>query len=156
MLRSLYRFRRLLATTCLVMFANVLVGQCWCASPRPARTRRSVAAAHSCCQQAAADPASCCQPTACVRLTKHPPLAGRHSHSGCCRDQKASLLAKLSQPNDQGIFLPGPALLPAALALPPRPWASRWSRTQAVRLVLPRYLPPKIPDLRIFLRSLTV
>ena len=155
MLRSLYRFRRLLATTCLVVFANVLVGQCWCASPRPARARRPTAAAHSCCQPAAAGVASCCGPAAGARA-KPTPLAGRHSHSGCCRDQKASLLAKLAQPDGPAMFLPGPALLPVALTLPPRPWASRWSRTLAVRLVLPRHLPPKIPDLRIFLRSLTV
>ena len=49
------------------------------------------------------------------------------------------------------------ALLPAALDVQFSALAAgHWDRTAAVRLVLPQHLPPKIPDIRIFLRSLTV
>lgn len=140
MLHSFYHFRRLLATTCLVVFANVLVGQCWCASARPAR------AAHSGCRRAAAGPAGCCRPAP----------SGHHTHSGCCRDQKASLLTRLGQPAGPATLLPGPALLPVALALPPQPWADRRNHRRAVRRGPAQQLPPKIPDIRICLRSLTV
>ncbi|RYE04708.1 MAG: hypothetical protein EOP33_08755 [Rickettsiaceae bacterium] len=35
MFRSLFPFRRLLATSFLLVFVNVFVGQCWCATVNP-------------------------------------------------------------------------------------------------------------------------
>ena len=57
-------------------------------------------------------------------------LAGSHAHSG--------------------------PVLPTAIEFHFRPLAAQWNRTGAVVLVPPRQLKPKIPDIRIFIQSLTV
>ncbi|MCC2547445.1 hypothetical protein LJY25_13400 [Hymenobacter sp. BT175] len=157
MFRSLFLFRRLLATSFLVVFVNVFVGQCYCASlsaPKaPATKTRAVAApapmkpGHACCRKAAErrDQAS--------RKAQHQKHAGA---DGCCRQKSATLLASLSSEATKQLLSPAPAVLPATpdFHFPAAP--VKWDPTVAVRLVPPQHLPPKIPDIRIFLQSLTV
>ncbi|HEX8330489.1 MAG TPA: hypothetical protein VF629_23355 [Hymenobacter sp.] len=156
MLRSLFPFRRLLATTFLVVFVNVLVGQCWCATMKPAATPQPALAkaalptkpAHAGCHGHG-------KPTAKQETkTKHAPKpAGKHD---CCKDKSASLLSALTVPAEKHMFALAPAVLPVANEFHFRPATSKWDRTRAVTLVLPEHLPPKIPDIRIFIQSLTV
>lgn len=84
------------------------------------------------------------------------PAKSHHSCQTCTRDDEPPLaalkpLAKLS----------GELAAPVVLALPPvqsyRYQAYQaWDRQRAVVLVPPAYLKPKIPDLRVFLGSLTI
>ena len=164
MFRSLFPFRRLLATTFLVVFVNVFVGQCWCATINPVL----------------AAPA----PLAKAAATKRPAHAGCHGHDqpttqqtakgkhgpsehepkstkpvgkhDCCKDKSAAVLSSLTMPTEKHLLTPMPALLPVSNDFFFRPAAGRWDRTRAVVLVLREYLPPKIPDIRIFIQSLTV
>ncbi|MDO7845160.1 hypothetical protein Q5H92_02240 [Hymenobacter sp. M29] len=79
-----------------------------------------------------------------------------HGHHACTGDDDQSLtgLAPL-------LKLLGDYPAPAVLALPPvqdfafRPFQA-WDRQQAVALVPPEHLKPKIPDLRIFIGSLVI
>ena len=160
MFHHLHRFRRLLATTLLAVFINVLLGQCWCAGMRPAaahgqRTARPAAMLpnHACCRAAAERKAG--KTTAQTRKSAQPEKSSGGGDD-CCRKKSASLLAGLDAAGKQ---LPGPAaaLLPVAQEFHFRAsFSSLWDRTAAVRLVPPQHLPPKIPDIRIFIQSLTV
>lgn len=155
MFRSLFPFRRLLAMSFLLVFANVLAGQCWCATVNPWPAARLAAANHRGVKKSAH---SCCHGGKAAHHTGH----GSHSRKpgathDCCKDKSASLLASLTGPAEKHLLRLAPALLPAALephfsALA----AGQWDRTAAVRLVPPQHLPPKIPDIRIFIQSLTV
>ena len=85
---------------------------------------------------------------------------GSHKHSSkgaCCQDDAAAVWAALAHPPKAGIekmtFMPV-ALPPAPLALVVR--FQQWDRTRPVLLVARRQLKPKIPDIRIFIQSLTV
>ncbi|SHJ04387.1 hypothetical protein SAMN02745146_2097 [Hymenobacter daecheongensis DSM 21074] len=151
MIRSLFPFRRLLATTFLVVFVNVFVGQCWCATlPKaavPPRAALAAKSAHGCCKSKGG---------ATARALKAKAGAHKSGKHSCCREKSASLLSALSAPAQKQLLVPAPALLPTNFTLQPRPTAGRWSRTGPVCLVPPRYLPPKIPDIRIFIQSLTV
>lgn len=152
MYQLLFPFRRLLATTFLVVFVNVFVGQCWCAtlaSPgkRPAAAARVVARpAHAGCHGHA-------QATAAKPVKQKPGSAGKHD---CCKQKSAALLSLLTTPAEKHLFAPAPALLPVPMDLYFRPVAGQWDYTRAVRLVPQEHLPPKIPDIRIFIQSLTV
>ena len=175
MFHRLHRFRRLLATTFLAVFVNVLVGQCWCTTgqPGPAAGQPTAAgAAKSCCpaMAAAAAPApkSCCghgraTAPAAGQVATAPHRGGQpapHSsgNHNCCRNKSASLLAALAAPAGQHLLPLAPALLPevAAFYFPPRAATAEWGHPAAVRRMPPRHLPPKIPDIRIFIQSLTV
>lgn len=159
MLRRLYPFRRLLATTFLAVFFNMLLGQCWCASMRPAPTQGQPTARtaamlpnHACCRAAAERKAG-----KALAQTSKPSQSEKHSGSGddCCRKKSVSLLAALEAASKQ--LLGSAALLPVAQEFYFKAtFAGQWDRTAAVRLVPTRHLPPKIPDIRIFIRSLTV
>jgi hypothetical protein len=157
MFRTLFPFRRLLATTFLVVFVNVLAGQCWCAALKAPQ-----AAGKKLKQQTAKKPShpSCHGPGA---MAKHGQKKAEHKHSSkkgkghdCCRDKTSSLLSALTTPAEKHLLSPAPALLPAATEFHFRPLAGKWNRTAAVALVPPRHLKPKIPDIRIFIQSLTV
>ena len=74
----------------------------------------------------------------------------------CCKDKSASLLSSLTTPSQKQLLSPAPALLPEAVAFHFCPLAGQWNRTLPVQLVPLRHLPPKIPDIRIFIQSLTV
>ena len=141
MSRRLFRFRRLLATSFLLVFVNVFVGQCWCAVLNPALAAGPVAAAgsaHPGCKGHGAKPG---------RAT------GAHD---CCKDKSATVLAGLARPTSHQWQLVTPALLPAAADAYFRPAAGQWRRAATVRLVPRWHWPPKIPDIRIFIQSLTV
>lgn len=82
----------------------------------------------------------------------------KHGSTGaCCQDDAAAVWASLAHPPKAGIekmtFMPV-ALPPAPLALVVR--FQQWDRTRPVLLVARQQLKPKIPDIRIFIQSLTV
>ena len=90
-------------------------------------------------------------------MARHAP-ASHHGHHACTNDddQQLSSLSPL-------LKLLASDAAPAVLALPPaqsflflfRPFQA-WDRQQAVVLVPPEHLKPKIPDLRIFIGSLVI
>jgi hypothetical protein len=157
MFRSLFLFRRLLATSFLVVFVNVFVGQCWCASlasaatPSAARAQSVVPtkSAHAGCHGMASKKAQ----HKARHAQKPCHSTGKHD---CCKDKSASLLSSLTTPAEKHLFTPAPALLPADTDFLFRPVAGHWDSTGVVMLVLREHLPPKIPDIRIFIQSLTV
>ena len=169
MFYRLYLFRRLLATTFLAVFVNMLVGQCWCATVNagPAAagaaksccpvTAVSAKPAHASCHGHGAAPAcGTSQLATAPHKAAHPAHKSSRSHN-CCRDKSASLLSSLTTPAGKHMFDSAPALLPLALEFHFPAFApTKWNRTAAVRLVPPQHLPPKIPDIRIFIQSLTV
>ena len=165
MFRSLFLFRRLLATSFLLVFVNVFAGQCYCASMRQVAATGATQATqnesaaksapmqpgHACCKAAARKGKLATSPAA------KPPHQQKHSDKGnCCKDKSASLLSSLTTPAEKQLFTLAPALLPEAPAFHFRPAAGQWNQASAVTLVLREHLPPKIPDIRIFIQSLTV
>jgi hypothetical protein len=161
MFRSLFPFRRLLATSFLLVFVNVFVGQCYCATMNPP-TRGGMVGVPKAGHCAETPPAKPSHP-GChghAQGTKKS-VAGQHSKKparshDCCKDKSASLLSSLTTPSQKQLLSPAPALLPEALEVHFRPLPGQWNRTLAVQLVPRRHLPPKIPDIRIFIQSLTV
>ena len=157
MFRSLFPFRRLLATSFLLVFVNVFVGQCWCATVNPTLLAPPVAFPSHHEVQKPAHPG--CHGHGAV--AEHYPKQHGHSSKSssshdCCKDKSASLLSSLTTPAQKHLFMPAPAVLPAAIEFHFRPLAGKWDRTATVALVPPRHLKPKIPDIRIFIQSLTV
>ncbi|MCB2379212.1 hypothetical protein LGH70_16555 [Hymenobacter sp. BT635] len=160
MFRSLFPFRRLLATSFLLVFVNVFVGQCWCAtlnSALAAPVTQAVAAkkpSHPGCHGHGKTTA------------RQKPANASHDHGlggsqpagkqECCQDNSAAILKSLVVPAEKQLLSHAPALLPASNDFFFRPAAGQWDRTHAVVLVLREHLPPKIPDIRIFIQSLTV
>jgi hypothetical protein len=162
MFRHLFPFRRLLATSFLLVFVNVFVGQCWCATMmQPMRAGLASKPAAHCGAEAPAKPTHPgCHGHGIAKADHHqaghPAKKPARSHD-CCKDKSASLLSSLTTPAEKQLFTPAPALLPAAADFQfPALTAGQWDRTAAVRLVPPQHLPPKIPDIRIFIQSLTV
>ena len=161
MFHRLFPFRRLLATSFLLVFVNVFAGQCYCAglrstatSPSPGRSAATPAPmqpGHACCMAAARKGGLATSPPAA------PPHSSKHSkQGGCCKDKSASLLSSLTTPAEKQLVALAPALLPEATAYHFRPAAGQWDRPHLVVLVPGEHLPPKIPDIRIFIQSLTV
>ncbi|SFQ68087.1 hypothetical protein [Hymenobacter arizonensis] len=162
MFRSLFPFRRLLASTFLVVFVNVLAGQCWCATLKVPRATNAALAqqapkkpAHAGCHGHGAT-AKKDQSSTAQNKTSHQHSSKKGGPDDCCRDKTASLLSSLTTPAEKHLLSPAPALLPAATEFQFRPQAGKWNRTATVALVPPRHLKPKIPDIRIFIQSLTV
>lgn len=166
MFRHLFPCRRLLATSFLLVFVNVFVGQCWCATINPpVRGGASLPPPAGHC--AADAPAAKSSHPGChghgvaqarndYHKGAHPTRKSQRSHD-CCKDKSASLLSSPTTPAEKQLFTPAPALLPAALIFHfPALAAGQWDRTAAVRLVPPQHLPSKIPNIHIFLRSLTI
>ena len=158
MFHSLFRLHRLLALTFLVIFANASVGQCWC-GPRVAPAAGRASAVAPCGMSAAAMAThACCRGrvAAAAGKGKHPQHQSSRRH-GCCQDKSAAWRAALAAPAAaKYLASPAPAVLPDVVAIACRPAAGPWHRTLAVRLLPPQQLPPKIPDIRIFIQSLTV
>ena len=158
MFRSLFPFRRLLATSFLLVFVNVFAGQCYCATVNQPMAAARLAS--NCADEAPAKPSHPgCHGHGIAKTDHH--SAGHHSKKStrshdCCKDKSASLLASLATPSQKQLLSPAPALMPEAVAFHFRPLAGQWNRTLPVQLVPPRHLPPKIPDIRIFIQSLTV
>jgi hypothetical protein len=159
MFRSLFPFRRLLATSFLLVFVNVLAGQCWCAAVNPTLVAPPMAVMNHHKAEKPAHPGCHGHGAMAEHATKrhghgHAPKSG--TNHDCCKDKSASLLSSLTTPAQKHLFMPAPAVLPAALEFHFRPLAGKWDRTATVALVPPRHLKPKIPDIRIFIQSLTV
>jgi hypothetical protein len=157
MFRSLFPFRRLLATSFLLVFVNVFVGQCWCASVKPAPMAPPMTAMGHHEATKPAHPGCHGHGAVAEHHGKHKghPAKSPRNHD-CCKDKSASLLSSLTTPAQKHLFTPAPAVLPAAIEFHFRPLAGKWDRTATVALVPPRHLKPKIPDIRIFIQSLTV
>lgn len=143
--------RRCTALALLLLFLQVTVGQCLCAAvgPGAARATGHGQPAHPGCH--GHGPAV---PLAATAKPHHEPA--RQSHD-CCKDKSAAILKALTTPPVAKSALHGPLLLgpPPGLNFT-LPRSASWRREQAVALVSPQHLPPKIPDVRVFLRSLTV
>lgn len=158
MFRSLFPFRRLLATSFLLVFLNVFVGQCWCATVKatpleqPARTQSSKKASHPGCHGHGATMAKAKADSGHEHKSSGK-STGKHD---CCKDKSASLLSSLTTPAEKQLLTPAPALVPITHDFYFRPAAGQWDRTRAVMLLPREHLPPKIPDIRIFIQSLTV
>ncbi len=147
------RQRRVTALRLFLLFAGALgltgLYAVWCgpahhARPLVASQPKAPAATHSCCAAKAAKAARSADPT------KAPE---------CCAHEKAAKwasvpdapLGKLLKP-----ALEGPALLPGGFGWDVAAGRNRWATRSSVRWVPPRHLPPKIPDVRVFLHSLAV
>lgn len=158
--------RRATAATFLVVFLNVLVGQVACAMAMLPTARH---AQHR--HPAGTPPHHHEAVTSKTEAASHAELAGhhheknnqaphshkRHTKDTCCDDDAASVWASLAHPPKVGVEKP----MPLVLALPPAPIGlvarfQQWDRTRPVLLVSRRQLKPKIPDIRIFIQSLTV
>ena len=164
MFRLKTRSRRLTAASLLVVFLNVFFGQVVCALAMPVAAPHEHQHRHP-----AGTPAH--QHQAPHSHGKEPGATAKHEHHGsetpashkhgakgaCCQDDAAAVWASLAHPPKAGIekmsFMPV-ALPPAPLALVAR--FQQWDRTRPVLLVARRQLKPKIPDIRIFIQSLTV
>ena len=158
--------RRTVAASLLVVFLNVFFGQVVCALAMPAAAMHGHHHEHP-----AGTPAHHHEHRvphshkkehgATARHQHHDrQTPGSHKHSSkgsCCQDDAAAVWASLAHPPKAGIekmaFVPV-ALPPAPLALVVR--FQQWDRTRPVLLVARRRLKPKIPDIRIFIQSLTV
>ncbi|GAB2464848.1 hypothetical protein GCM10011375_35410 [Hymenobacter qilianensis] len=76
----------------------------------------------------------------------------------CCRDKTSTFFASLTHPPKLSL---DKAMSPLYLALPPASSFAlahfeAWDRTMPVLLVPPAHLKPKIPDIRVFIGSLTI
>lgn len=160
MLRFSAHQRRVTALTLLVMFLNVFVGQAYCASMDMAPIAHSHVPGTLAHEHRTAATHSHAPGTA---QHKHPKNSAAHAHKAakraadCCSDDAASVMAALAHPAKFSLEKPAGtwlALLPATSVLLPR--FTNYDRTQAVVLVRPEYLKPKIPDIRIFIGSLTI
>ena len=145
---------RLTAASLLALFVSALglVGVCavWCGPLHGTGVGLTVTAnpqagLHSCCAKKAADAAEAHQK--------------QSKKAECCAHEKAAKWANVPDGPLTKLLADGPpalALPPGALDWQPVRLAGTWNRAQPVRLVPPRHLPPKIPDIRVFLHSLTV
>lgn len=134
--------RRLTAATFLVAYLGLFAGQAFCTGTGDLFAESGRAA--------------CCLGSSCTGMGK---MAARNKGAkspDCNKRGIARLLATQDAPQAHSLLLAAPALLPDMALLLPAPRFTRWSRTQKVALVPTRQLPPKIPDIRIFLHSLTV
>ncbi|MCA8833331.1 hypothetical protein [Hymenobacter pini] len=162
--------RRTMAASLLVVFLNVFFGQVFCALVMPAAPaphkhpagtpahQHSHKAPHE--HQTPHQHGASHDAAAAHHHDGKAPAAGPHQHGpkgACCQDDAAAVWASLAHPPKAGIekmaFMP--------VALPPAPLTvvfrfQQWDRSRPVLLVARRQLKPKIPDIRIFIRSLTV
>ncbi|MBG8555787.1 hypothetical protein [Hymenobacter guriensis] len=166
--------RRTMAASLLVVFLNVFFGQVVCALAMPVapavgqpHQHPAGTLAHEHKQEHKAPHSHeeghshGKEPGATAKHEHHEsetPAPHKHGSKGaCCQDDAAAVWASLAHPPKAGIekmaFMPV-ALPPAPLALVVR--FQQWDRTRPVLLVARRQLKPKIPDIRIFIQSLTV
>ena len=134
--------RRLTAVTFLVTYLGLFAGQAFCTGTGDpfAPTGR----------------AACCMGKSCAGLGNMA-TKGKNSKSPDCNKRGiARLLAAQASPQGHSYLLAAPALLPETAIARPFPRFARWNQAQKVALVPTRHLPPKIPDIRIYIQSLTV
>ena len=158
--------RRTMAASLLVVFLNVFFGQVVCALAMPAvathEQHHEHAAGTPAHKHAHKAPHSHGEGHGATAKHQHhdSEMPGSHKHGrkgACCQDDAAAVWASLAHPPKAGIekmaFMPA-ALPPAPVALVAR--SQQWDRSRPVLLVARRRLKPKIPDIRIFIQSLTV
>jgi len=146
--------KRTTASLLLVVFLHLLAKQCLCLAMGVPMDTAAPAAKAVAAKSSAPDPHACCKK---LGKAKH----GRSSTSGeepkddCCKHKAVALLKVMDAPAGKQLDAS------AVLALPPvHSFAFArfvaWDASAPVALVPRQHLPPKIPDLRVFLRSLTV
>ena len=158
--------RRTMAASLLVVFLNVFFGQVVCAlampvTPAGGHQHKHPAGTSEHKHEHQAPHSHGKEHGATAKHEHHEgETPGSHKHGSkgaCCQDDAAAVWASLAHPPKAGIekmaFMPV-ALPPAPLALVVR--FQQWDRTRPVLLVARRQLKPKIPDIRIFIQSLTV
>jgi hypothetical protein len=89
----------------------------------------------------------------------HEAISGQQQDKSdeCCRDKTSAFFASLTHPPKLSLD----KVMPLYVALPPASSFAlahfeAWDRTQPVLLVPPAHLKPKIPDIRVFIGSLTI
>ena len=166
MFRLKTQSRRVTAASLLVVFLNVFFGQVVCALAMPAAATHKHHHEHPAGTPAHRHehpvPHSHGHEHGTTAKHQHhdseAPAPHKHGSKGaCCQDDAAAVWASLAHPPKAGIEKM--AVMP--VALPPAPVAllarfQQWDRSQPVLLVARRQLKPKIPDIRIFIQSLTV
>jgi hypothetical protein len=148
--------RRVTAATLLVVFLNVFFGQAVCALAMPAAPHEQGAEGpHEHEFEGHHDHATG-SASRHSHSTPAPPSHKSGSKGSCCQDDAAAVWASLTHPPKVGVDKMMPLVfdLPASFVLVAR--APQWDRTLPVLLVARRQLKPKIPDIRIFIQSLTV
>lgn len=167
MFRLSSQSRRVTAASLLVVFLNVFFGQAVCAWAMP-----TVVAVH---QHEHEHPAGTPphHHESEAPDTHHANHAATHKHhheanspvshshkpgkGSCCQDDAAAVWASLAHPPKVGIEkLALPAFIMSATPFALVVRAQQWDRSRPVLLVARRRLKPKIPDIRIFIHSLTV
>jgi hypothetical protein len=145
--------KRTTATLLLVVFLHMLVGQCLCAAMCLTLGREQALVTKT----LPTDPHACCKKAGPVKthLTASKPAPAKSGHD-CCQDNSAAILKAMSAPSTK-LVLDGPLLV----SLPPTQdftfvRFTAWNAAAPVVLVPRQHLPPKIPNIRVFLRSLTV
>ena len=160
--------RRAMAASLLVVFLNVFFGQVVCALAMPSTAAHGQHHEHPAGtpphhHEHKASHSHGAEHGATAKHQHHEseaPGSAPHKHGGkgaCCQDDAAAVWASLTHPPKAGIE----KLVPLVYALPVTPLAmvvraQQWDRTRPVQLVARRQLKPKIPDIRIFIQSLTV
>lgn len=134
--------RRLTAVTFLVTYLVMFAGQAFCTGTGDpfAKTGR----------------AACCIGKACAGMGKMTTKGKDPKSPDCNKRGIARLLAAQASLQGQSFLIAAPALLPETAICLPFPQFTRWCQAQKVALVPTRHLPPKIPDIRIYIQSLTV
>ena len=155
--------RRATAASLLVVFLNVFFGQAVCAWAMPATAGHDHNHEHPVGTAPHHHEAEAHHHPHAATHKHHQEANGPVSHShksgkgSCCQDDAAAVWASLAHPPKAGIeklTLPAFVMPAAPFALVVR--AQEWDRSQPVLLVARRRLKPKIPDIRIFIQSLTV
>lgn len=160
MLRFSAHQRRVTALTLLVMFLNVFVGQAYCAGMSIAPPAHSHAPGTPKHQHGATAHSHATGPAEHQHSkdsAAHINKAADKRAADYCSDDAAAVMASLAHPTKFSLANPVVtwlALVPATGVLLPR--FTHYDRTQAVTLVRPEHLKPKIPDIRIFTGSLTI
>lgn len=134
--------RRLTAVTFLVTYLGLFAGQAFCTGTGDPFAQTGMAA--------------CCMGKACAGMGKMAAKGKDPKSPDCNKRGIARLLAAQASPQGQSYVLAAPALLPETAISFPFPRFTRWNKAQKVALVPTRHLPPKIPDIRIYIQSLTV
>ncbi|MDU0371960.1 hypothetical protein ACFPAF_16280 [Hymenobacter endophyticus] len=142
-----------MATTFLVVFVNMWLGHCVCAANLSSRA----GAAHATASKPMA-PGCQQQRTATLAIHQGTPAHDQQLSAGhdCCQGKLVAKQTLLAAAVEKQLHSPAPALLPEATSFFFQPAASHWDPTAAVVLVSRQVLPPKIPDIRIFIGSLTI
>lgn len=152
--------RRVTAATLLVVFLNVFFGQVVCALAMPPAPHEHHAEAGGEHHHESETPNPHHHETGAAMHHSHDtPTSHSHksgSKGSCCQDDAAAVWASLTHPPKVGVdkMVPLVFTMPVPFALVAR--AHHWDRTRPVQLVARRQLKPKIPDIRIFIQSLTV